>query len=116
MVNNDDNGGGGGSGVSGYMTSAECARTSGHIFEELSKHGLALYGEDGRGGIQKDVAKMILNLGSIEKLLKKKENAATVSNELSSKRLIAYIVAGAGIMGPIMLVLTQVVLEHFGWM
>lgn len=116
MVNDNDNDGGVGSGVSGYMTRAECGRSSGHILEELSKHGLALYGEDGRGGIQKDVSKMSLALTSIEKSLKKKENNVTVSNELSTTRLAAYVVAGAGIIGPVVLLFTQAVLTHFGWM
>ncbi len=112
MVDKNDNDGDGGSGASGYVTRAECARTSDHIFEELSKHGLALYGEDGRGGIQKDVAKMSLNLASIEKSLKSKENAVVISSELSTRRLVAYIVAGAGIIGPVVLVLVQAVLRH----
>ncbi len=112
MVNDNDNDGDGISGASGYMTRAECARTSGHILEELSKHGLALYGEDGRGGMQKDVATISLILSSIEKSLKSKENAVVISSELSTRRLVAYIVAGAGIIGPVVLVLVQAVLRH----
>ncbi len=98
-----------------YMTADECARTSGHIFEELSKHGLALYGKDGRGGMQKDMSTMSSALSSIEKSLKDKETTTTESKELSTRRLIAYVIAGAGIIGPIMHMIVEATLMSLGW-
>ena len=86
-----------------YVTRIECARTSGRIFEELSKHGLALYGEDGRGGMQRDISRMSLALEAIAN-----------SNELSTKKLIAYVAATAAIIGPIVTLLFQFILEHVG--
>lgn len=101
--------------IKNYVTTDECARTSGHIFEELSKHGLALYGEDGRGGMQKDMSKMSSALTSIEKSLKDKETTTTASKELSNRRLIAYVIAGAGIVGPIMHMIVEATLIRLGW-
>lgn len=95
-----------------YMTRAECLRTSGQIFEELSRHGLALYGKDGRGGIQRDISKMSSALASIEKSLKNKQEVIATSNQLSTRRLIAYVAAIAGISGPIMLLLVEFLLKH----
>jgi len=88
--NNDDN-----------VTRAECAATSGRIFDELARHGLALYGKDGRGGIQRDISRMSSALEAI-----------ATSNQLSTKKLIAYVAAIAGISGPIMLLLVEFLLKH----
>jgi len=82
-----------------YVTRTECARTSGQIFEELSKHGLALYGEDGRGGIQRDVSRMSQALETI-----------ATSNELSTKKLLAYVAATAAIIGPVVALIFQFIL------
>jgi len=98
-----------------YMTTSECARASGRIFEELSKHSLALYGKDGRGGMQKDMSKMSSALASIEKSLKDKEITTTASKELSTRRLIAYVIAGAGIIGPIMHMIVEATMMRLGW-
>ena len=84
-----------------YVTRAECAATSGRIFDELARHGLALYGEDGRGGIQRDISRMSLALEAI-----------ATSNQLSTKKLIAYVAAIAGISGPIMFLLVEFLLKH----
>jgi len=82
-----------------YVTRAECTRTSGQILEELSKHGRALYGEDGRGGIQKDISRMSLAL-----------EAMVTSNELDTKRLLTYVAATAAIIGPLVALLFQFIL------
>jgi len=95
-----------------YITRPECAATSGRIFDELARHGLALYGKDGRGGIQGDISKMSSTLASIEKSLRNKQEVTTKSNELSTRRLIAYVAAIAGITGPIMLLLVEFLLKH----
>jgi len=84
-----------------YVTRAECAATSSRIFDELSKHGRALYGTDGRGGIQKDISKMSSALEAI-----------ATSNELSTKRLIAYVAATAAIIGPVVALLFQFILSN----
>jgi len=83
------------------VTRAECAATSGRIFDELARHGLALYGKDGRGGIQRDISRMSSALEAI-----------ATSNQLSTKKLIAYVAAIAGISGPIMLLLVEFLLKH----
>ncbi|GAH42935.1 unnamed protein product [marine sediment metagenome] len=95
-----------------YVTRAECAATSGRIFEELARHGLALYGKDGRGGIQRDISRMSSALASIEKSLKDKQEMIVTSKELSNKKLIAYVAAIAGISGPIMLLLVEFLMKH----
>jgi len=104
-MSNKDNG-------DNYVTRAECAATSGRIFDELARHGLALYGEDGRGGIQRDISKMSSALASIEKSLKEKQEVIAASNQLSTKRLIAYVAAIAGISGPIALLLVEYLLKN----
>lgn len=95
-----------------YVTRAECALTSGRIFEELTKHGLALYGEDGRGGIQHDISKMRTCLNSIEETLNNKKTTTILSSELSTRKLIAIVAAVAGILGPITLAIVQFLLTH----
>jgi len=95
-----------------YVTRAECAATSGRIFDELARHGLALYGKAGRGGIQRDISRMSSALASIEKSLKDKQEMIATSKELSNKKLIAYVAAIAGISGPIMLLLVEFLMNH----
>jgi len=104
MANQDDG--------DNYVTRAECAATSGRIFEELAKHGLALYGGDGRGGIQHDISEMKVSLTSIEKTLNNKKAGVAISKELGTRRFYAYIAAVAGISGPIMLLIMEFLLNH----
>ena len=94
------------------MTRAEFTVISGSIFEELAKHGLALYGKDGRGGIQYDISEMKASLTSIEKALNNKKEGVTISKELGTRRFYAYIAAVAGISGPIMLLIVEFLLNH----
>lgn len=93
-----------------YVTRAEFTRERGAIFEELARHGLALYGRDGRGGIQKDISNMSSALDSIERSLKKSQEAKITSIDLSNKKLIAYVAAIAGVTGPIMYLLVEYLL------
>jgi len=94
-----------------YVTRAEFTRERGSIFEELARHGLALYGKDGRGGIQRDISKMSSALVSIENSLKETQEAIVNSNELSTKKLIAYVAAIAGVSGPIMYLIVEYLLK-----
>jgi len=95
-----------------YVTRAEFTATSGSIFEELAKHGLALYGEDGRGGIQHDISEMKTCLTSIEKFLNNKKEGAAISKELGTRRFYVYVAAVAGISGPIMLLIVEFLLNR----
>ena len=94
-----------------YVTRAEFTRERGAIFEELARHGLALYGEDGRGGIQHDISEMKTSLTSIEKNLINKKDGLAISKELGTRRFYAYIAAIAGISGPIMLLIVEFLLN-----
>lgn len=95
-----------------YVTRAEFARERSSIFDELAKHGLALYGEDGRGGIQHDISEMRTSLTSIEKNLNKQKKGVAISKELGTRRFYAYVAAVAGISGPIMLLIVEFLLNH----
>lgn len=95
-----------------YVTRTEFTATSASIFEELTKHGLALYGRDGRGGIQHDISEMKSSLTSIEKSINDKKKATDTSHELGTRRFYAYIAAIAGISGPIMLLIVEFLLTH----
>lgn len=96
MVNNDDE----------YVTHAECISSRKEVFtvitnihDEVQKHGKALYGDDGRGGIQHDMTVTKETVGRIEDTLNGKD-VIEVNRNLNGSdwaKIIAAIITTTGL-------------------
>ena len=55
-----------------YVTRDECAMRTKDLSDDIRKQGLALYGNDGRGGMQRDITKIltVLENGEVKSSLK----------------------------------------------
>lgn len=87
-----------------YVTEEECrARTSAlegnlsGMTQSIKKFDLALFGADGRGGMQKEITDMHATLRNVEKALNDRNNVAVATQEISVKRLTAYTVLVASL-------------------
>lgn len=82
-----------------FVTHAECYQTSQSIIKELSKQGLALYGQDGRGGIQHDMTITKEIVERIEDVLNGKD-IIEVNNKLTGvdwAKILAAVITTSGL-------------------
>jgi len=87
-----------------YVTRDECAAGRKEVItlvttihDDVKKHGKALYGDDGRGGVQKDVTEILTKLsnGEIKSSLTFTEKAVIAAISVSGSVIVALIANGA---------------------
>jgi len=87
-----------------FVTQSECATSRKEMFtlvtnihDDVKKHGKALYGDDGREGMQKDVTEILTKLsnGEIKSSLTFSEKALIAVISVSGSVIVALIANGA---------------------
>lgn len=105
-----------------FVTRAECVASRKEVVslvtnirDDVRKHGKALYGDDGRGGIQRDMTITKDTVERIEETLNGKKELVVRNKEISVKRLMVYITVVCTILtaviGPIVVTVVQHVLN-----
>jgi len=102
-----------------YVTRSECARTYNEINEKMTRQNLALFGPDGRGGIQNDITNINgdikdikTTLLKIEKHMKSDREIKVKSEEISVKRLGLYITLATSIITLIFTPIVNLMVEY----
>lgn len=94
-----------------FVRTVDCERHVRDLKSELKKQGLALFGQDGRGGIQHDITTMRASVERVEKRLNGETEIEIKREEISVKRLVAYMTVICTIitvvLGPIVVVIAQ---------